>query len=935
MSLLAAVERIRAFAGPADELWLLSRPVLESGAFTDRKVAIHALARHPEVGSLVPTMLDAVAEHSDPALRTGVVEVLGRSGTQLLRSLIDAAETRSASRLRLLAEVYGSLGAPALVPALTRMLRQDDPNVRFAAIEALGRIGTPTAAEALLQWLPLARDTGERFVVLEALTQCAARRALPADPLRPLIPLREDPVLTRPLLRLVGTIADPAADRFLWDWLAELSPIQLQEAAKALGATIPELLAERTARLGPPNIELGASALKGFLRALDPELRAGAVWLAVWTDQIDLLLEPFRNGLLEREQLMAAARFARSPAFDDFFIGLLDARAEQQELLVELAGRLRARGQGDVLMALGEMRPELRPQVFHWAAALGRRDVLVWLPELLAHPDAIEHVVEGLRSLLPQAQAEVLAILRPWSESISATAEWRSFLVLSEQLGLSDMRGRVEQAWRRADPGLRAAALAVLARFRLESARHYLTLAVVDESEEVRLAACEILAETATESVQGEVDVLLRDRHPWIRSQALKILLRIDAERARSTLIGHLGNDTSASVRIEALRSLRVLHEDRIADKVRALVDADDLDLRCEALRFLQMTQAPCRPEDLALLDDPHWRVRLEAGLWLLTGREVAEGVRARLEGEDDPDVRVMLLRIADAGAPGMAGERDRVRIWFRAISDHVYETSGIHLHTDNRVIYERKVQAVAESLRMPHLRDYYMRLRHHPHAVALTQELIEAITTGETYFHREASQLRTFFRSVLPTLPAPRPGHPRCIWSAGCSTGEEPYTLAIMALELGLGPESLRIIGGDINSGALTRAREGIYRDSAFRSCPPHWRSQWFEPLKDGRWRVTDRVRELVEFASLNLVNPASIRALPKPQAVFCRNVMIYFDRDARRSAVDGFEAALEPGGVLLLGHAESLLQLVHGLSVEHIDGEIIYRRPAPVVSP
>src|SRR5690606_16546776 len=134
-----------------------------------------------------------------PALRTGVVEILGRTGAQHLRPLIDAADSRHPARLRLLAEDFGALGSATLVPSLTRMLRHDDANVRFAAVEALGRIGTPTAAEALLQCLGLARDTGERFVVLEALTQCAARRALPSDPLRPLIPLRDDPVLTRPL----------------------------------------------------------------------------------------------------------------------------------------------------------------------------------------------------------------------------------------------------------------------------------------------------------------------------------------------------------------------------------------------------------------------------------------------------------------------------------------------------------------------------------------------------------------------------------------------------------------------------------------------------------------------------------------------------------------------------------------------------------------
>lgn len=276
-----------------------------------------------------------------------------------------------------------------------------------------------------------------------------------------------------------------------------------------------------------------------------------------------------------------------------------------------------------------------------------------------------------------------------------------------------------------------------------------------------------------------------------------------------------------------------------------------------------------------------------------------------------------------------LAGERDRERLWFRAISDHVYETSGIWLHIDNRSIYERKVQAQADALRMPHLRDYYLRLRYHPAAETLTQQLIEAVTTGETYFHRESGQLHAFFDRLWDGLPRPPLPGPRVVWSAACSTGEEPYTLAMLALDRGLTATDIRIVGGDISSAALRRAREGIYRDSAFRTSPPAWRGTYFERSGDGLWRIRDRVRDLVEFTGLNLVREVSMRRLPEPQAIFCRNVLIYFDRAAKTRAVRNLEGRLTPGGLLLLGHAESLLQLPHGFEVEHNEGEVFYRRP------
>ncbi len=278
-----------------------------------------------------------------------------------------------------------------------------------------------------------------------------------------------------------------------------------------------------------------------------------------------------------------------------------------------------------------------------------------------------------------------------------------------------------------------------------------------------------------------------------------------------------------------------------------------------------------------------------------------------------------------------VATRDQRSRIWFRAISDHIYDTAGIHLHTDNRSIYERRVAELAGNLDMAHLRDYYMRLRYHPNAAAYTRKLIEAITTGETYFYRESNQLNLFFDKYLDQLRTDIAGTSERlrIWSAGCSTGEEPYTLAMMAINKGLGRDEVSVLGGDISENALAVARGGTYRENSFRVLPPHWRSRFFVNTDDGRHSVTDEVRKVVEFASLNLMDPTMLELLPAPHAVFCRNVLIYFDRVSKARAIRNLYNRMAPGGILFLGHAESLIHLDHDFTVEQTAGELIYRKP------
>jgi chemotaxis protein methyltransferase CheR len=183
----------------------------------------------------------------------------------------------------------------------------------------------------------------------------------------------------------------------------------------------------------------------------------------------------------------------------------------------------------------------------------------------------------------------------------------------------------------------------------------------------------------------------------------------------------------------------------------------------------------------------------------------------------------------------------------------------------------------------------------------------IDAVSTNETYFFREGSHFTALERVVLPELF--RAGRTVRIWSAGCSTGEEPYSLRIIADRAAeaCGAPRVEIVGTDISTTVITRARAGVYHDRALKLVPAELLRQSFRPAGDGGYQVRDELRARVEFKVHNLFTD------PPPgeriDVIFCRNVMIYFDKVTQEKLVDGiFARAISPAGYLFIGHAESV---------------------------
>jgi len=277
--------------------------------------------------------------------------------------------------------------------------------------------------------------------------------------------------------------------------------------------------------------------------------------------------------------------------------------------------------------------------------------------------------------------------------------------------------------------------------------------------------------------------------------------------------------------------------------------------------------------------------------------------------------------------APAMTEEE------FRLLRDHIHRHCGIWFREDLRYLLERRLAPRLQAHGLESYGHYHRFLRFDPRGLGEIDEATDLLTTNETYFHREPRQLRAFSLEILPALATARAAERRLrILSAGCSTGEEPYTIAILLKASGLfeGWE-VEVIGLDISRRCLAVARAAAYGEHAFRSAEGEEMRRWFH-LRDGKWVVDEAIRRLVRFGPGNLLDDRGLASVGPVDAVFCRNVMIYFDQQARRQALRRLHERLRHGGWLLLGHSESLLSLSADFELVHLRDDLVYRKPHAV---
>lgn len=271
----------------------------------------------------------------------------------------------------------------------------------------------------------------------------------------------------------------------------------------------------------------------------------------------------------------------------------------------------------------------------------------------------------------------------------------------------------------------------------------------------------------------------------------------------------------------------------------------------------------------------------------------------------------------------------------YRLLCDLVRKHYGLHFSEDTRFLVEKRVARRLDQLGTTSVSSYLYELRRAGPGSDEMSALVDELTTNETYFFRELSQLRALIEEIVPERrlgrPDARSDQPVHIWSAGCSSGEEPYTIVMMALEAGLVPgRDLRIYASDVAPSVLTKARRGVYRPASFRETPDVLRDKYFVE-KDGQYRIHDEVKNCVDFIHLNLMDPAKIALLGRMDVILCRNVIIYFDHDTKKQVIDTFYDRMRPGGYLLLGHSESLITLSRSFELCHLRNDLVYRRPVP----
>lgn len=266
----------------------------------------------------------------------------------------------------------------------------------------------------------------------------------------------------------------------------------------------------------------------------------------------------------------------------------------------------------------------------------------------------------------------------------------------------------------------------------------------------------------------------------------------------------------------------------------------------------------------------------------------------------------------------------------FRLLREIIHEHCGIFLPDNVTFLLERRLRPRLKALELEDFRSYYRYVKYTRDGYEELCEIVERITTNETYFFREEYQLKDFIEEIIPDiLQEHERDLPVNIWSAGCSSGEEPYTLAMLLNDSGFTNSfDFNILANDISQQVLDKARDGIYREASFRETRPDVMMRYFR-REGARFRINENIRRQVTFEQANLIDSSTLIGYQNFDVIFCRNVMIYFAKESREQLLQEFLERLRPGGYLLLGHSESLVNLSTGFELIPLKRGIVYRKP------
>jgi chemotaxis protein methyltransferase CheR len=262
----------------------------------------------------------------------------------------------------------------------------------------------------------------------------------------------------------------------------------------------------------------------------------------------------------------------------------------------------------------------------------------------------------------------------------------------------------------------------------------------------------------------------------------------------------------------------------------------------------------------------------------------------------------------------------------FLALRDLIRERFGIFYDDTKQFLLQSRLQTRLLKTRMQDFASYHRFLTAAPDREVEWGELASVLSNNETYFFREKAQLEVLASDVLDE--SLKSGGRLRIWSSACSTGEEPYTIAMMLMETQrIAPPAITLHASDLSPRALDKARTGFYRELSFRATPLEMVQKYFRPFEGGFF-INDEIKRMAEYSRLNLLDSRAVSSMGVHDAIFCRNVLIYFDKPTQKRVVEAFAAALRPGGYLFLGHAESIMRLTDLYEPVVSPKAIYYRR-------
>lgn len=268
----------------------------------------------------------------------------------------------------------------------------------------------------------------------------------------------------------------------------------------------------------------------------------------------------------------------------------------------------------------------------------------------------------------------------------------------------------------------------------------------------------------------------------------------------------------------------------------------------------------------------------------------------------------------------------------FTMIRDFIHEKSGIFFAENKTYLVENRLSRRMAELQIKNVRDYFYHVKYDT-SMKEFNILMDLVTTNETSFFRNEPQLLSFGTEVLPQILKERGGSNGLkslrIWSAGCSSGEEPYTLAMIMLDhiAELAGWNIEIIASDISEDILQKARAGEYTGLTLRNTKPDTLAKYF--IKAGEYyKIKPEVKAMIKFSHLNLNDERKVSMMTNFDIIFCRNVMIYFSDEVKKSLVRGFYNGLKPGGYLYIGHSETLHGISKAFKLVYFKNALVYSK-------